>query len=98
LNWLVLIMRGRRLAARLPNATRGASVALPEERPSSVGSDEAVSSLRQAGERAAVDRVATEPPQPPESFDAAAGVCTDPTLNPASNRIESGDYAVRDAG
>jgi hypothetical protein len=24
-----------------------------------------------------VDRVATEPPQPPASFDAAAGVCTD---------------------
>jgi hypothetical protein len=38
------------------------------------------------------------PPQPPESFDAAAGVCTDPTLNPAWNRIESGDYVVRDAG
>ena len=34
----------------------------------------------------------------PSSFDAAAGVCTDPTLNPAWNRIESGDYAVRDAG
>jgi hypothetical protein len=47
---------------------------------------------------APVDRVATEPPQPPESFDAAAGVCTDPTLNPAWNRIESGDYVVRDAG
>jgi hypothetical protein len=30
-----------------------------------------------------VDRMATEPPQPPESFDAAAGVC---------------DYAVRNAG
>jgi hypothetical protein len=45
-----------------------------------------------------VDRVATEPPQPPELFDAAAGVCTDPTLNPAWNRIESGDYTVRDAG
>ena len=45
-----------------------------------------------------VDRVATEPPQPPASFDAAAGVCTDPTLNPAWTRIESGDYTVRDAG
>ena len=45
-----------------------------------------------------VDRVATEPPQPPELFDAAAGVCTDPTLNPAWNRIETGDYTVRDAG
>jgi hypothetical protein len=45
-----------------------------------------------------VDRVATEPPQPPATFDAAAGVCTDPTLNPAWNRIESGDYTVRDAG
>ncbi|HEX5895734.1 MAG TPA: hypothetical protein VFY47_05365 [Thermoleophilaceae bacterium] len=45
-----------------------------------------------------VDRVATEPPQEPELFDAAAGVCTDPTLNPAWNRIETGDYTVRDAG
>ena len=27
-----------------------------------------------------------------------AGVCTDPTLNPAWNRIETGDYTVRDAG
>ena len=45
-----------------------------------------------------VDRGATEPPQPPELFDAAAEVCTDPTLNPAWNRIESGDYTVRDAG
>lgn len=47
---------------------------------------------------APVDRVATEPPQPPASFDAAAGICTDPTLNPAWTRIESGDYTVRDAG
>jgi hypothetical protein len=45
-----------------------------------------------------VDRVATELPQPPELFDPAAGVCTDPTLNPAWNRIESGDYTVRGAG
>jgi hypothetical protein len=45
-----------------------------------------------------VDRVATEPPQPPATFDAAASICTDPTLNPAWNRIESGDYTVRDAG
>jgi hypothetical protein len=45
-----------------------------------------------------VDRVATEPPQPPGAFDAAAGVCTDPRLNPAWNRIETGDFSVRDAG
>jgi hypothetical protein len=45
-----------------------------------------------------VDRVATEPPQPPGVFDAAAGVCTDPSLNPAWNRIETGDFTVRDAG
>ena len=45
-----------------------------------------------------VDRVATEPPQPPGVFDAAAGVCTDPTLNPAWTPLESGDYDVRDAG
>jgi hypothetical protein len=67
-------------------------VALPEERPSSVGSDEAVALRAVAG--VPVDRMATEPPQAPESFDAAAGVRTDPTLNPAWNRIESGDYAV----
>jgi hypothetical protein len=34
----------------------------------------------------------------PVNLDAAAGVCTDPTLNPAWNRIESGDYVIRDAG
>jgi hypothetical protein len=45
-----------------------------------------------------VDRVATEPPQPPGVFDAAAGVCTDPTLNPAWTPLESGDFTVRDAG
>jgi hypothetical protein len=45
-----------------------------------------------------VDRVATEPPQPPGAFDAAAGVCTDPRLNPAWNRIETGDFTVGDAG
>jgi hypothetical protein len=45
-----------------------------------------------------VDRVATEPPQPPGVFDAAAGVCTDPTLNPAWTPLESGDFVVRDAG
>ena len=45
-----------------------------------------------------VDRVATEPPQPPGAFDAAAGVCTDPRLNPAWTRLESGDFTVRDAG
>jgi hypothetical protein len=45
-----------------------------------------------------VDRVATEPPQSPDVFDAAAGVCTDPTLNPAWTPLESGDFAVRDAG
>ena len=45
-----------------------------------------------------VDRVATEPPQPPGVFDAAAGVCTDPRLNPAWTALESGDFKVRDAG
>jgi hypothetical protein len=45
-----------------------------------------------------VDRVATEPPEPPGVFDAAAGVCTDPTLNPAWTPLESGDFDVRDAG
>ncbi len=45
-----------------------------------------------------VDRVATEPPQPPGAFDAAAGICTDPRLNPAWTRLESGDFTVRDAG
>jgi hypothetical protein len=45
-----------------------------------------------------VDRVATEPPQPPGVFDAAAGVCTDPRLNPAWTTLESGDFVVRDAG
>jgi hypothetical protein len=45
-----------------------------------------------------VDRVATEPPQPPGAFDAAARVCTDPTLNPAWTALESGDFVVRDAG
>ncbi len=46
----------------------------------------------------AVDRVATEPPQPPGAFDAAAGVCTDPALNPVWTPLESGDFVVRDAG
>ena len=45
-----------------------------------------------------VDRAATEPPQPPGAFDAAAGVCTDPRLNPAWTPLESGDFTVRDAG
>jgi hypothetical protein len=45
-----------------------------------------------------VDRVATEPPEPPDVFDAAAGVCTDPTLNPAWTPLESGDFDVYDAG
>lgn len=45
-----------------------------------------------------VDRVATEPPQPPGAFDAAAGVCTDPHLNPAWTPLESGDFDVFDAG
>ena len=45
-----------------------------------------------------VDRVATEPPQPRGAFDAAAGVCTDPTLNPAWTPLESGDFEVRDSG
>ncbi len=45
-----------------------------------------------------VDRVATEPPEPPGVFDAAAGVCTDPTLNPAWTPLESGDFDVHDAG
>jgi hypothetical protein len=45
-----------------------------------------------------VDRVATEPPQPPGVFDAAAAVCTDPRLNPAWTPVESGDYVVRVAG
>ena len=44
-----------------------------------------------------VDRVATEPPQPPGVFDAAAGVCTDPRLNPAWTPLESGDFSVDDA-
>jgi hypothetical protein len=46
----------------------------------------------------AVDRVATEPPQPPGVFDAAASVCTDPHLNPAWTPLESGDFDVFDAG
>jgi hypothetical protein len=45
-----------------------------------------------------VDRVATEPPQPPGAFDAAASVCTDPRLNPAWTPLESGDFDVFDAG
>jgi hypothetical protein len=45
-----------------------------------------------------VDRVATEPPQPPGAFDAAASVCTDPRLNPAWTPLESGDFSVFDAG
>ena len=45
-----------------------------------------------------VDRVASEPPQPPGVFDAAAGVCTDPRLNPDWTPLESGDFDVRDAG
>ena len=45
-----------------------------------------------------VDRVASEPPQPPGAFDAAAGVCTDPRLNPDWTPLESGDFDVRDAG
>ena len=45
-----------------------------------------------------VDRVATEPPQPPGGFDAAASVCTDPRLNPAWTPLESGDFSVFDAG
>ena len=32
-----------------------------------------------------------------QAGDAAAGVCTDPRLNPAWNRIETGDFTVRDA-
>jgi hypothetical protein len=42
--------------------------------------------------------VATEPPQPPGVFDAAASICTDPTLNPAWTPLKSGDFNVRDAG
>jgi hypothetical protein len=34
------------------------------------------------------------PGAPPQN----GGVCTDPTLNPAWNRIETGNYTVRDAG
>ena len=45
-----------------------------------------------------VDRVATEPLQPPGAFDAAASVCTDPRLNPAWTPLESGDFSVFDAG
>ena len=45
-----------------------------------------------------VDRVATEPPEPPGVFDAAASVCTDPRLNPAWTPLESGDFDVFDAG
>jgi hypothetical protein len=45
-----------------------------------------------------VDRTASEPPQPPGAFDAAAGVCTDPRLNPAWTPLESGDFSVFDAG
>jgi hypothetical protein len=45
-----------------------------------------------------VDRTASEPPQPPGAFDAAAGVCTDPGLNPAWTPLESGDFSVFDAG
>jgi hypothetical protein len=45
-----------------------------------------------------VDRVASEPPQPPGVFGAAAGVCTDPRLNPDWTPLESGDFDVRDAG
>ena len=45
-----------------------------------------------------VDRTASEPPQPPGVFDAAAGVCTDPRVNPAWTPLESGDFSVFDAG
>ena len=45
-----------------------------------------------------VDRVASEPPQPPGVFDAAASICTDPRLNPAWTPLESGDFDVFDAG
>ena len=45
-----------------------------------------------------VDRVASEPPQPPGAFDAAASICTDPRLNPAWTPLESGDFDVFDAG
>jgi hypothetical protein len=45
-----------------------------------------------------VDRVASEPPQPPGVFDSAAGICTDPSLNPAWTPLESGDFSVYDAG
>lgn len=45
-----------------------------------------------------VDRTASEPPQPPGAFDAAAGVCTDPRLNPAWTPLESGDFSLYDAG
>jgi hypothetical protein len=45
-----------------------------------------------------VDRVASEPPELPGVFDAAAGVCTDPRLNPAWTPLESGDFNVFDVG
>ena len=45
-----------------------------------------------------VDRVATEPPQPPGAFDAAATLCTDPRLNPAWTPLESGEFDIFDAG
>ena len=44
------------------------------------------------------DRVASEPPLPPGAFDATAAVCTNPALNPAWTRLETGDFVVRDAG
>lgn len=45
-----------------------------------------------------VDRNTFDPPQPAGLFDLNATLCSDPTLRPDYDPVDSGDYTVHDAG